>query len=107
LDAEGRTSGAPTTVVPTPIVSGDVEVVRGSGRTLFAWTDRTSAEAAVVAASLDDRGGAAQIRRVVESRGGAALLGFASGTTGAALMFEAPAHRKSERRKVHVARIGS
>jgi len=121
LDAEARPVGAPVTIADKPTVSGDVEVARivhgafgavgppGGGtsgtRLLFAWTDRTTDEPFVAAASLDEHGVLAPARSVVEAPGGAALLGVASGPAGAALMWESPTRRIGDVRHMHVAHI--
>jgi hypothetical protein len=106
LDPEGRASAPPVVVVATPLVSGDVEVVRAPGRLVFAWTDRTTDDPSVVAAALADDGKVEGPKRVVEARGGAALQGLASGPSGTAIMWEAPAHRATETRRLYAARIG-
>ncbi len=106
IDADGQ-PGSRTVVMNRPIVSGDVEVAREpNGRLVFAWTDRTTAEPAVVLAALDDKNVLDPPRKVMEARGGASLLALASGTAGTALMFEAPARRKGDSRRVHVVRVG-
>ncbi len=107
LDADGHPSGAPVPVVATPVVSGDVEVVRGAGRLVFAWTDRTTDDPSVVAAALGDDGRVEAPHKAVEARGGAALLGLAAGPAGTAMMWEAPVRRMSETRRVYTARIGA
>jgi hypothetical protein len=106
LDADARAMGAPTVVTTKPIVSGDVEVVRNGSRLLFAWTDRSGDEPAVAATVIDGKTVVEPVRKIVEARGGASLLGLASGSAGLALMFEAPARRKGETRRIHVAKIG-
>jgi hypothetical protein len=105
LDADGHPVGAPIAIGNKPNVSGDVEVIRADPRILFAWTDRTSDEPAVIATSLDENGKSDVPKRLVEGRGGAALLGLTHGPAGTAVMFEAPVRKKAERRRVHVARI--
>jgi hypothetical protein len=107
LDADGHPIGAPIAIGNKPNVSGDVEVVRADRRIVFAWTDRTADEPAVMATSLDEAGKADVPKRLVEGRGGAALLGLTHGPAGTAVMFEAPVRKKAERRRVHVARVGS
>jgi len=105
LDAEGRSNVPPTTVVPKPVVSGDVEVARTGDRFVFAWTDRTGEEPVVTAATLDDTGRVEPVHRLVEARGGAALLGLAGGPAGAAVMWEAPARRTGDVRHVYTAHV--
>ena len=82
LDADGHPTGAPVPIVTAPVVSGDVEVVRGGGRLVFAWTDRTTDDPSVVAAALGDDGKVEAPHKAVEARGGAALLGLAAGPAG-------------------------
>jgi hypothetical protein len=107
LDASGHATAAPVVVTSEPSVSGDVDVAREpGGRIVFAWTDRGAVEPKIMAAALD-RGALVEPRPVVEARGGAALLGVASGPAGTALLFEAPARRKGDRRRVHVGRLGA
>ncbi|MBX3234137.1 MAG: hypothetical protein KIT84_06240 [Labilithrix sp.] len=106
LDAEGHAFATPVAITSAPVVSGDVEVVRDGSRVVFAWTDRSTEEPAVAVATIDDKNLIEGPRRVAEARGGAALLGLTSGPAGVAVMFEAPARRKDENRRVHVARIG-
>ncbi len=107
LDVDAHAVGAPVAVTNKPVVSGDVEVIRADGRIVFAWTDRTADEPAVMATSMDDKGHAEAPRRVVEGRGGAALLHLVHGGAGTAIMFEAPVRKKSDRRRVHVGRLGA
>jgi hypothetical protein len=87
-------------------VSGDVEVVRADRRVLFAWTDRTADEPAVMATALDEGGKTDAAKVLAAGRGGAALLGLAHGPAGTAVMFESPVRKKADRRRIHVARIG-
>lgn len=106
LDAEGHASAPPVAIVPKPVVSGDVEVVRAASRLVFAWTDRTTEDPSVAAAALGDDGKIEPPHKVVESRGGAALLGLASGAAGTAMSWEAPVRRTSDSRRLYTARIG-
>lgn len=105
LDHDGHASGAPVTLTAAPSVSGDVDVARYRDRFVFAWTDRTADEPFVVAAALDDKGAVEPPRKIVEARGGAALIHLASGPAGLALLWEAPIRAKGESRRVHVARF--
>ena len=105
LDAEGHEVAPPVTVTTKPIVSGDVEVVRDGSRFVFAWTDRGSTEPAVTMAAIDDKNVVEPPRKVAEARGGASLLALTRGPAGVGVMFEAPARRKGETRRVHVARV--
>ena len=107
LDADGHAGGAPVSVVPAPVVSGDVEVVRSDGRLVFAWTDRTTDDPSVVMAALRDDGAVEPAHKAVEARGGAALLGLAAGPAGTAMMWEAPVRRTTETRRVYTARVGA
>jgi hypothetical protein len=106
LDADGHETGAPITITNKPVVSGDVEVARDGSRLVFAWTDRSGIEPAVSVAALDEKNVVVAPRKFVEARGGASLLALTGGAAGAALMFEAPARRKGETRRVHVAHVG-
>jgi len=105
LDAEGHATAAPVTITNKPVVSGDVEVEHDGSRLVFAWTDRTTAEPSVTMAALDDKNVVEPPRKVADARGGASLLALASGPAGVGLMFEAPARRKGETRRVHLARV--
>lgn len=108
LDAEGHAGSTPSVpVVTKPLVSGDVEVVRAAGRLVFAWTDRTTDDPSVVAAALADDGTIEGPNKVVEARGGAALLGLASGASGTAMMWEAPVRRTNDTRRLYTARMGA
>ncbi|MBX3224518.1 MAG: hypothetical protein KF795_28650 [Labilithrix sp.] len=106
LDADGHETAPPVTVTNKPTVSGDVEVARDGSRFVFAWTDRSTAEPAVTLAAIDDKNVVEPPRKVAEARGGASLLALSSGPAGVAVMFEAPARRKGETRRVHAARLG-
>jgi hypothetical protein len=106
LDADGHPTGAPIPIGDKPNVSGDVEVVRADRRVLFAWTDRTADEPAVMATALDEGGKTDAAKVLAAGRGGAALLGLAHGPAGTAVMFESPVRKKADRRRIHVARIG-
>jgi hypothetical protein len=117
FDADAHPLAPAVVVTPKPIVSGDVEVTRRGGRLVFAWTDRTAEEPSVAIATLDEAlakapapaGAPARIEsahKLADARGGASLLGLASGPAGLAVMFEAPVRRKGESRRVHVARVG-
>jgi len=105
LDMDGHVTAPPASVVAAPVVSGDVEVARVGDRYVFVWTDRTGEEPAVALAALSDDGRAEPARRILEARGGAALLGVASGPAGAAVLWEAPARRAADTRRVYSARI--
>jgi hypothetical protein len=105
LDADGHAGSAPVAIVARPVVSGDVEVVRGAGRLVFAWTDHTTEDPSVMAAALGDDGKVEPAHRVVEARGGAALMGLAAGPAGTAVMWEAPARHTSDTRRLYSARI--
>jgi hypothetical protein len=106
LDPEGHPNGTPITITNKPVVSGDVEVARDGNGLVFAWTDRTGEEPAIAIAGLDEKNRVTGPRRAIEARGGAGLLGLSSGRAGVALMFESPARRKGENRRVHLARVG-
>ncbi len=106
LDADGHPAGAAVPIVTAPVVSGDVEVVRGGGRLVFAWTDRTTEDPSVVLAALGDDQRVEAPHKAVEARGGAALLGLAAGPAGTAMMWEAPVRRTTEFRRVYNARVG-
>lgn len=105
LDLDGHPVSAPVEIVAKPVVSGDVEVVRAAGRLVFAWTDQTTDDPSVVAAALDDDGKLEPPHKVVEARGGAALMGLAAGAAGTALMWEAPARRSNDVRRLYTARM--
>lgn len=107
LDAEGHAGAPPVQVVSQPLVSGDVEVARAAGRLVFAWTDRTHDDPSVVAAALADDGKIEGPTKIVEARGGAALLGLASGAAGTAMMWEAPVRRTTDARRLYTARMGT
>jgi len=109
LDVDGHASGPAVTVVGKPVVSGDVEVARTGNRFIFAWTDRSREEPAILGATLGEDGKAEGPRRIIEGRGGSALLGLAAGPGGsAALLWESPARQgTAETRKVHLARISA
>ena len=106
LEADGRAATPPVAIVAKPVVSGDVEVVRAAGRLVFAWTDRTTDDPGVVAAALGDDGKIEPAHRIVEARGGAALLGLAAGPAGTAVMWEAPVKRAGDTRRLYTARMG-
>ena len=93
LDGEGHPAAAPTPIVTKATVSGDVEVVRAPGRLVFAWTDRTTEDPSVAVAGLADDGTVEPARKIVEARGGAALISLASGVAATALLYEAPSRR--------------
>lgn len=105
LDVEGLATGQPVIIAPDPTVSGDVEVVRADKKLVFAWTDRTAEESFVAGAMLDDAGAVTAPRRLVEGRGGAALLGLSPAGAGATLMWESPPRRGNEPRQVQIASI--
>lgn len=106
LDPEGRPNGAPMPVITRPVVSGDVEVVRRGNGLVFAWTDRTGDEPSVAGTAIDDKGTVEPPKKIAEARGGASLLGLATGAAGVALMWESPARRgPNDPRSVHVAKI--
>jgi hypothetical protein len=108
LDAEGAPIGVPVPVLAKPVASGDVEVVMRGDSPLFAWTDRSATDPALMIAALD---GAGKIvdppHAAVEAKSGAVLLGAASGPAGVVLAWEEPSHRIRTTRKVHLTRLGS
>ena len=106
LDAEAQQLQPPVAITPkSPTVSGDVEVTRAGSRLLFAWTDRSGEEPSVAMASIDDKDNVEPPRRVAEARGGASLLALVSGGAGPGLMYEAPARRTGETRRIHVSHV--
>lgn len=122
FDGDAQKIGPPVAITSKPIVSGDIEVVHDSAnpkRWVFAWTDRSGEEPAVMmaAASLPEaptkdrtpeapaKNAIDEPRRVVEARGGASLLSLASGPAGIGVLFEAPVRRKGETRRVHAAHV--
>ncbi|HEY8078271.1 MAG TPA: hypothetical protein VIF62_29285 [Labilithrix sp.] len=105
VDPVGNANGQPVVITTKP-VSGDVDVVRQGARLVFAWTDRTADEPFVAAAAIDERGQVEPTKKLVAARGGASLVGLASGGAGVAALWQAPA-RASESRNVHLARIGN
>jgi hypothetical protein len=109
LDADGHPQGIASTVATAS--GNDIDIALDKNRVVFAWTDHRGTEEPAIALAtmtLDphDKNAVEGPRRVAEARGGAQLLGVTSGPTGPAVMFEAPARRKDEGHRVHVARIG-
>ena len=107
LDADGRGASPPMMIAQKPTVSGDVEVVRAGERTVFVWTDHSAEEPFVATAAIDEKGNVEPPRKLAQGRGGASLIGLASGPAGAAVLFESPARRKTELRRMYLARISS
>jgi hypothetical protein len=107
LDARGDSGGAPVSITSSKSVGGDLDVTRQGGKLVFAWTDRTAEEPFVAAAAVDERGTIEPPRKLVGGRGGAALLGLASGGAGTAVLWESPARRGGDVRYVHTARINA
>ena len=105
LDAEGHPVGTPLAIATKPTVTGDVEVSLAGGRTLFAWTDRGGDEPFVAGAAIDETSVVVPPHRIVEGRGGAALLGIASGAAGPAILWESPVRKSPDFRRVQFARI--
>ncbi len=107
LDPDGHALSPPVLVTKAPSVSGDVEVAAQDGGYVFAWTDRTGDEPFVAAAAVDPRGTVDPPRKIVDARGGSALLHVASGAGAPAVMWEAPIRAKGDARRVHVARFAT
>ena len=105
LDGEGHALGPATPVSMAPTVSGDVEVALEGERVVFAWTDRAGDEPFVAGAAIGPGNAVEPPRKIVDARGGAALLGLAAGPAGTALLFEAPARAKTPDRRVHLGRL--
>lgn len=106
LDADARETAPPVVVSAKPTVSGDVGVARNGSGLVFAWTDRQATEPTVLMTTLDESNAVGMPRPIVDARGGATLVGLASGPAGIGVLFESPAHQKGESRRVHAAHIG-
>jgi hypothetical protein len=105
LDGEGRPLAGPIAVGGKPTVSGDVDVVPVPDGWLLAWTDRTGEDAQVVLATVDASGHVKGPRRAMDTVGGAALVGLASGPAGVALAWEEPRGRARSMRALHLASV--
>ncbi len=135
LDADGHPTVGPAVVSAAPTVSGDVEVALEGERVVFAWTDRTGDEPFVAGAALalhpppapapapspevpapapgvtapsigaQKTAGLETPRKIVDARGGASLLGIATGKAGTAILWESPFRAKSTTRRIHVGKL--
>lgn len=105
LDADGRPRAAPVTVAARTNVSGDVDLLPSNGGWLLGWTDRGGEDAQVTLASVDSAGRVRGPRRALETVGGAALVGLATGPAGTALAWQEPRGRARPMRPVHLAAV--
>lgn len=108
LDADARITRA-VAIAATANVKGTLEVARDRGRTHVAWTDASSAETEVLAATIDDtRGLVAPPHPAADTRDGTTLLGLSTGThgQGTAVVWERDVAEAQGKRFVHVARLG-
>ncbi|HEX8790238.1 MAG TPA: hypothetical protein VF765_04750 [Polyangiaceae bacterium] len=105
LDEGGRPRGAPVTVASRANVDGDVDLLPVNGGWLLGWTDRGGEDAQVMLAGIDRAGHVSGPKRALETVGGAALVGIASGRAGTALAWQEPRGRARAMRPVHLAAV--
>jgi hypothetical protein len=107
LDGEGRPVNGPVAIGTRSTVSGDVDVVAVAGGWLLAWTDRTGEDPQVMLATVDAAGKVRGPRRAMDTVGGTALLGLASGRAGTALAWQEPRGRARDMRPLHLAIVST
>jgi hypothetical protein len=105
LDGEGHARGAPMPIGTKPTVSGDVDVVPVNFGWLLGWTDRTSEDAQVTLATVDQSGKVTGPHHAMDAVGGASIVGLASGPTGVALAWTEPRGRARTMRSMHLASV--
>ncbi len=105
LDGEGHARGAPMPIGTKPTVSGDVDLVPVNFGWLLGWTDRTSEDAQVTLAAVDQSGKVTGPRHAMDAVGGASIVGLASGPAGVALAWTEPRGRARTMRPMHLASV--
>jgi hypothetical protein len=105
LDPTGAPAGAPVVVNARTQVWGDLEAVHAVDGLVIAWTDRAAAETRVSAARVSARDEVSHTV-LVEGRGGARLLGLATGGAGTAVMWDSTLGR-DPMRVVHLGHVSS
>ena len=105
LDAEGRPIAPPVTVATAAKAITDADVARAGGGFVFAWTDRSGTDPAVMTALVDADGKPQAARQVTGGSGGATLTAIASGPSGVLLAWEEASKRGRSLRRLHVTRL--
>jgi hypothetical protein len=105
LDADGRPVGAPVSVAPRSMVSGDVDVAAAHEGFLLAWTDRSGEDPHVAMALVDKTGRVRGPVRALQSLGGSMLAGLTAGEAGTVLAWEEPRGRARPLRALHLASV--
>ncbi len=103
VDVQGRVVG-PASQIASARVGGNLEAVHDGADLVFAWTTR-AVESIVQSVRVSASGSVSPVRSLAGGRGGARLVGLASGASGVAALWESPIGRPSELRHLTLARL--
>ncbi len=105
LDTEGRPVSAPITVASSTKPITDADVTRSGNGFVFAWTDHTGTDPAVMTAFVDGEGKAQPGRLVTTGSGGATLTAIVGGASGVLLGWEEARKQGRSMRRLHLTRL--
>jgi hypothetical protein len=103
LDAQGHPLADALAIGSKPTVSGDVDAVSLPAGVLLAWTDRTGEDAQIMLATVDASGHSKGPTPALDSVGGSSLVALASGSRGAALVWQEPSAGGRAAHNLHLA----
>jgi hypothetical protein len=103
LDDSGRVVGEPNPISKT--VGADMDMVRAGKSLVFAWTDHSRVDPAVVVAGVDEQGKVVAPHDALPDAGSSSLAFIAGGDTGALVVWERSHKRERVNRRVQIASI--
>jgi hypothetical protein len=103
LDEGARVVGEPLPIAKT--VSADMDMVHAGKTLVFAWTDHSRVDPAVVIAGVDEQGKVIAPHDALPDAGSSSLALVAGGDAGALFVWERSHKRERVQRRVHVASL--
>jgi len=107
LDADAHPQETPAIIAQGAVIGSDLEVVPIREGWILAWTDRTTQDAQVVLALVDDAGHSRGPMPALNKASGSALVALASGPKGVAMAWQEPGRSTRENRTVHLALVST
>jgi len=101
LDESGRVVGEPAPISRT--VGADMDLVRAGKSLVFAWTDHSRVDPAVVIAGVDEQGKIVAPHDALPDAGSSSLAFLAGGEGGALVVWERSHKRERVNRRVQIA----
>jgi hypothetical protein len=103
LDDSGRVVGEPAPISKT--VGADMDMVRAGKSLVFAWTDHSRIDPALVLAGVDERGKIKEPHDALPDAGSSTLAFIAGSDNGALIVWERSHKRERANRRVQLASI--